>query len=266
MEEKGIYYSYDEKTYRADPRLNKSYLNNFCKGQAPRQALFAKETTSLSEGRKVHSFIEDGLNQFAVSPHADFRKKEAKEWKAEQEANGLTVIKEEELEKLTQIRTEVAYCCEAEDIDITLGHHEVTVFSEKEKVRLDYLHGDHIIDWKTGKSAEPGAIDRAMDFFNYDLQAFMYSKVYREVTGNEPKFSFVFVELEAPYSTTFVEMSDEGLALGEAKYNYAKERLEYLRKNNRLGSSYVEGSHIYKPAPWSLSKYNVVTEQECAFK
>lgn len=256
----GIFNGYPERDYRKDPRLNKSYLNNFCKGNAPRQALYQKDSGSLGLGRQIHSYIESGLKEFAISPYDNFRTKDAREWKKDQEDNGRSVITSEDVEVFDTIKAEVHKITHNNGTDIELGSHEVTCFTDTEKCRLDFLnkHGDVIIDWKSCQSADPRSIDKAIYQYNYDLQAFFYKKVYEELSGQTCRFDFVFFEMKAPYSTTYVQLSDTALALGEAKYIYATERLNTLKKLDNMGASYVDEAHTYEPADWAMTEYGLI--------
>lgn len=248
--------------YRALDLINKSHLSNFVPGGSPRQALYSKETKSLTDGTAFHSVMEHGIEgnpEIVVSPYPDFRTKDAKAWKAAREDEGKIIVKQEFIDRLTAARGYTVDLIKSQiGLDVTdgKGDHELTVVTDTEKIRLDYTRDEAHFDWKTVSSAHPAAVYKDIELYNYDLQSYYYSKVYHEVTGEWRPFVFAFQELKPPFNCVLVQISQntpEAWALAKSKYDQAYERMKSTPKHQ----SYTETMLFYEPSEFLMQRYNV---------
>ena len=101
------------------------------------------------------------------------------------------------------------------------GRNEVSFFCEYDGVmlraRMDRVLGAHVgIDLKSCQDASPEGFERAAYNYGYHMQAYFYSWIYEQVTGEQMKdFVFICVEKEAPHCVGLYRASPEMLELGK---------------------------------------------------
>jgi len=249
--------------YKKLDLLNKSTLNNFVPGNSPRQSLYKKDSSGFNEGTMFHSSMEFGLDnnpELVLSEYDAFRSNEAKIWKAKQEAAGKHVIKQDQMDAIKEARLMTIETIKSQigiDIEDGKGDHELTGVTDTEKIRLDYTRPEAHFDWKSSASAKPYSCMKDIETYNYDLQSYLYAKVYQEITGEMKPFIFVFQEIKAPFNCTLVQISEENTpeawALGKHKYDKALERMNSCSKSD----SYVATMQLYMPPKYTLDKYGV---------
>lgn len=196
----------------------------------------ADEKRSFVLGRALHHLVgaEKGFKElFVVQPEkiADAgesvakpwqgNRKACKEWKAAMKEQGISVLTPEDVLKL-------------EGMALSLGRHPlVTALSgqiehsyfwrDKEtgiwlKWRPDSTPTDSadFVDLKGTTDVRHLKLMRAIGDFGYHMQGALGREACRQLLGREMNsFSLFFVEWKAPWSTSFVQLKDGDLALGE---------------------------------------------------
>lgn len=83
--------------------------------------------------------------------------------------------------------------------------------------------GQHwLVDLKaTGQTANPDRFGSTAASYGYHLQAAFYLDGYEQITGHRARFLNVLVETAAPHFVAVVELDDEALDVGRAKYRDA---------------------------------------------
>lgn len=122
------------------------------------------------------------------------------------------------------------------------GKTELSLFTDKERVRLDLLTSDGwIVDVKTvsGTSEmplEPEEFAREFWRFGYDLQMYMYCKVARECGLDIKGFLFLCVDAKIPAGVRifYFKPEDEWFDYGKQRYETALKRLTAYDKNNAV--------------------------------
>lgn len=122
-------------------------------------------------------------------------------------------------------------------LDPTLGRAEVSLVARDPEAgvmlrsRADWLlnselAGVAVVDYKTTKCVEPGALSRDMYSYGYHIQAAFYLYVLRllGLATNTSRFLFLAQEKTPPYLTTFYEPDDTALAEGYARVREGIER------------------------------------------
>lgn len=208
--------------------LSKSMLWQF--RQSPhkwRRGKPFEATPAMQFGTLVHTLAlqpENVDQEFAISPFDDFRKKEAKEWKAKAEQGGKAVIKQAEFDhamRVAEAFTESTHL-------YSLGEHEteVAVYGEIAKFPVKCMidvvpkNGTALADLKTCTSIG-STYEMTQQIINmgYHMQAALYRDLYAMATGREiNKFKFVFVEKAAPYETALVTLQGVWLDRGRELY------------------------------------------------
>ena len=216
------------KEYRNDTRLNQSTLKLFlehdysiakAKAEAPH-----KPSPSMTLGSLVHGIIElRGAipYDFEVSPYGDFRKKEAKEWKAEKQALGITIVKQDELDQALAMANNVLHNTPPllkEIINSDESQREVAFFSGEHKALLDIVnrHGTIGADYKTTSATSVEEFMRDVRRYHYDLQAAHYMNLsYVE------EFYYIAVSSVEPYPVWCFKCSDSFIDGGQHKLDKA---------------------------------------------
>lgn len=167
-------------------------------------------------GREVDSILTemDKFQNTIISKYDDFRTKEAREWKAEQEALGKTVVKESEYEKIMAIAIAVQSTELWHDIeknftmqeiiqipDNSLGEHFDCLYGKLDAYRIDKDGVCDLLDLKTNQTADRREFFYKALKLGYFVQLKFYSNLlqakYPEITGF--RYWFVVAEKSEPY-------------------------------------------------------------------
>ena len=134
-----------------------------------------------------------------------------------------------ELEAMVAAVREQIGLLEADPPLFTDGRPEQTLLWDEQGVacraRLDWLRDDYtaIDDFKsTAKSADPLKWGQHTLFgMQYHLQAAMYRRAVRAVTGVEPEFRFVVCEITPPFACSVLTLDRDAWDLAESQLDYA---------------------------------------------
>lgn len=203
--------------YTQHPRLNPNYVR--------------VEDDKFSVGTVAHSVLLEGIDVVEVIEADDWRTKSAKEARDYARTQGkIPLLGKHYFDVLQlvdatrrQIAEHQAYPPLFQD-----GKPERTItWSEQGvqcKARLDWLHNDNsaVDDLKTtARSVKEDGLDKLIFGLSYDMQAAMYVRGVRAVTGVEPVFRFVFVETSPPYAMSVGTPSPAMYALADDRVNTA---------------------------------------------
>jgi exodeoxyribonuclease VIII len=186
-------------------------------------------------GSAFHTYcLEPHLfeSECVICPSVDRRTKIGKEtWALFMEASGSKiVIQEDDVERMNDMRDTLKMHGVAADLLFGDGaEYETTYISNRASVdcgsdmtadafkgRVDVVRRDSniMVDLKTCQDASPEAVRRTVLSFGYHVQAAFYSKLYRDVHGENPTFFFVFVEKEPPHGVLVVSLDDDWMEYG----------------------------------------------------
>jgi len=180
-------------------------------------------TPAMEFGSAVHSAAltpEAFRKDYACSPFDSWRTKESQEYKKDAEANGITILKEEEF--FRAMETAAFVMNDSEMPKIGEYSAEVAVFGKigntLVKGMIDIVpHDDKTLyDIKTTANIE-SLYDLQKTILNrgYHWQAALYLDLWNAATGEtRDQFVFAFVETSRPHETAFVKLSKEFLDLG----------------------------------------------------
>lgn len=236
-DKEGVVQAMPEATYRAEPALSTSQLKLMkCPAEfkldLDRQ--YAKrQTPSMELGTMFHTYLlEPALfdKTYVVMPdeRSNMRLKANREWKAEQEAQGVKLITEDDLRQLQRM-VEAVKKEEAYDM---LGHceTEVSVFSQTawpvaSKCRVDAYHPDTetVIDIKTtspGSASYRGFRNKSREF-DYDLQQWNYTHILATQGVTVRRWLWLVVETGGFYqAATYTYSKERMLKAGTKAHNY----------------------------------------------
>lgn len=194
--------------WTAHPRLNPDHQG--------------KDSKTFDVGRAAHRAVLGKGGDFVAYPSHVLAKNGAastayaKEWAVEMRARGLTPLKAEEVEAVNDMAGEIMGRLSAMGISFSPARSELTAIAEIDGVMCRAMV-DHaplnsrmpLWDIKTTTDASPDAVIRSVTSWGYDIQAAHYLKVWEAATGERRRFRFIFVEKEAPFEVSIVELLNE---------------------------------------------------------
>lgn len=226
-----------------------------------------KDTVAKYMGSLVHRLALDKGDDYAISPHDEYRTTEAKKWKRDVEEAGIIPVKQRDYDAALEMAATIRRSIEK----ATQGHPyetEVVVAWKRGerwcRLMLDVwcpplLYG---FDAKTIASADDLSVDRAFANY-YGRQDAWYLEGIEAVTGKtgRARFGFMFVEKEAPWLDRFAE-STEAMRHGC--------RLEIDRAFRTFDECMSAGDwpgyapHRAFPSSWQLREWTEAELQEAA--
>ena len=196
----------------------------------------AEQTPSMVFGSACHKMIlepNDFGSEYAIDPGINRRTNAGKaEWEAFcEEHKGKTVISIADRDTMVEMEAAMERCALANELLRGEGQTEVPIFwtdhetGEACKCKLDRIvkiDGRYVIvDYKTTVSAETNRFNSEIWKMGYYFQAGMYSEglMISLKLDYRPGFMFVPQEKKAPYAVNVIEVSDEVMNAGVAKYH-----------------------------------------------
>lgn len=195
-----------------------------------------EQTPAMAFGSACHKYIleKDSFgDEYAVAPQVDKRTKAGKEeWEQFCAENaGKTIIGWDDLTTMTEMHEALTYCPLASKLLFGKGETETPYFwtdpdtGEKCKVKLDrlvkYNRRWYVVDYKTAQCAETNRFNSEIFKLGYFMQAAMYTEgvMRAKKMKKRPGFLFVVQEKKAPYSVNVIEVSEEVIGAGDAKFH-----------------------------------------------
>jgi exodeoxyribonuclease VIII len=179
-------------------------------------------------------------NEYAVSPAGvDKRTKDGKAiWEAFMAENeGKEIVPADKAEAMAGMEAALEACPLAHYLIRGDGQTEVPVFwtdpetGEKCKAKCDRVLKDqdgkfYIVDYKTTSHADTEHFNRSIFDFGYHFQAGFYTEGLMTALDLDyrPMFVFVAQEKEAPYAVNVIEVSDDVMKVGVAKFHELLEK------------------------------------------
>jgi hypothetical protein len=184
-------------------------------------------------GTAAHSLFLEGEAGVHVVYADDWRTRAAKDERDLARAHGRIPMLAKHYADVEKMVTSVRSQLEAFDVDPPLfsdGAAERTIVWDENGVlcraRLDWLRDDLLAcdDLKTTRaSASPEQWRRIAFNIGADVQAALYGRGIRAVTGHDPQFRFVVCETVSPFAVSVVELDEVAVAVGNAKVDRALE-------------------------------------------
>lgn len=196
-----------------------------------------EQTPAMAFGSACHKFILEGYDAFceeyAVAPNVDKRTKAGKEeWEAFcAENEGKTIVSKDDYDTFADMSMQIGRCKLAYDLLNKKGNTEEAFFwtdpetGEKCKIKTDrlvkYNRRWYVVDYKTCQSAETMRFNSEIWRLGYYFQAGMYTEgvMAAKKLKKRPGFLFVAQEKKPPYSVNVIEVSEEVMNAGVAKFH-----------------------------------------------
>jgi len=200
-----------------------------------------EQTPAMAFGSACHKFIlepADFGNEYAVAPQVDRRTKEGKAaWEEfQQNTEGLTIISLDDAQTIWAMEEALGKCPLARKLIRGKGETEQAFFwtdpetGEKCKIKTDrlvkYNRRWYVVDYKTTQCAETFRFNSDIWKMGYYMQAGMYTEgvMHAKKLKKRPGFLFVAQEKKPPYSVNVIEVSEEVMNAGVAKFHELLEK------------------------------------------
>ena len=273
--EPGLVHDLAESAYHADPveagSLSSTMAKLILKSPAHlRHYLDAprESKAAFDFGSVVHGLVLGKGWDVAALDYDSWRTKEAREARAEVEAQGKIALLQKDYAEAQAVADAVKNHPIAGPLFAGNGQAEVSAFGQHEtgiwmRGRFDWLTPSGIlVDLKTARSADPADFASTSNSFGYDVQAAHYMAVHELATGEKPKaFVHVLVEKEPPYLPSVVQLDEDFLDLGRSKLDRAIHRYKHCLETDQW-PGYPATLHHVAPKPWMLYAEEDQTEQE----
>lgn len=233
-----------------------------------------KETDALALGRAAHHLLlgeDDFSTLFVARPDRwdSWRTNDAKAWKADQEAQGRTVLLPNQLEQIRGMARSLAKhpLVQAGILNGEIEHTIVAKHKETGlwlKGRPDAIPNDSgdFADLKTTVSVQTADLARAIAEHGYHQQAALIAYIWHAITGSDiASFSFVFVEKTPPFCCRVVTLKDTDLARGERQNEVAIKRFaECMESGEWPGPGSADAEYLELPE-WAQKKIDSQLEK-----
>lgn len=209
-----ILYDLEESAYHARPELSSTGARRLLESPAKfkwEQDHPRESTATFDLGTATHSKIL-GVGSPAVvypdehlTPSGNVSTKAATlSWAAEQRANGLVPIGQDEARKVDGMAEAVLANPDARAILENIAGREVSIIVDVEGVptraRFDIYDGVDAADLKTARDASPKGFNTSVGRYGYHVQERWYRDAHTAETGIDlQSFKFIVVENTAPY-------------------------------------------------------------------
>lgn len=194
-------------------------------------ARVVKETAAFAFGRAAHALFL-GEPEFAayyvLSPYDDFRSKEAREWRDDQER---TIVKARDMDVIhamvaaMRATPQTARAFQSGKPEVSIIWH-IDGMGIWLKSRPDWLPADpskeFVAEYKTTVSIEPRRLSNDVFRYGYDIQAALVVDGITAVTGKKPLgVAHIVQEKEPPFLCDLRMFTPEQLDIGRTRYLHA---------------------------------------------
>jgi len=252
-------YDIEWNDYLAIDALNQSRLKKIL--VAPR--LFdsdeKEETTSLSTGKILHTFLEHkSLSEFACMPKTDRRTKAGKEFAAqfEEDNQGKIVISSIQYELITRLAEGFNNHPHAAKI-LHNSKPEKTAISKLGnlmcKGRFDLLQEDLelIVDVKTTRRNTKREFENDCVTHGYQFQLAFYERLYQTISGSRPTMAIITFETQPPYEVSLYYPDDDFMQYGRDKMTEAFDKFKRCKELGYFPIKQEDGVGETLSLPWS---------------
>jgi len=223
----------------------------------PRKAVF-------DFGRAAHTLVLGSGQEIVRIDAEDWRGKAAREQRDAVYAEGLTPLLKHEYQQACEMADAIAaHPIASALLNPDRGKPEQsaywldTDYDVMRRCRFDWLpetDGGRLVlpDYKTARSAEPGAFSRAAASFGYHMQAAWYIDAARAL-GLAEDISFVFIAQEktAPYLVTVVELDYLSVDAGR-RHNDDAMHIYRQCIDSGVWPGYADGIEVISLPTWAF--------------
>ena len=228
----------ENQVYHQSAGISSSTLRRFKQSQLHAMQEVVEQTPAMAFGSAAHSLIVEGEdafnNEVAVLTGSPYTASN-KELKKEYESRGLTVIKQDDRDKIYAMNdalldeSKVYLNADAGEYPgaFDTPYENALYWYEKDtllKLKGDVLrypvvkpYADNaivVVDYKTTADCSVRGFTSSIKKFQYDLQAAFYKRGFEKAGFTVQDFIFVAQEKKAPYASKIFKMSQEDMERG----------------------------------------------------
>jgi hypothetical protein len=187
-------------------------------------------TRAMEIGTFFHelTLLDNAPKNIAIrppGPEGDFRKSEGKAWRKAQEAEGKTILTQDEYDSIYGMRDSIMRNPKLR-YAIETGAREFSLFapfnlggSVMRKGRIDLVTtAASLLDFKTTTDASLSAFSKTIANMGYHRQAAYYLDLAKENGLPHTEFVFVAVEKVKPYAVGIYYLDQESIGIGRKRY------------------------------------------------
>lgn len=243
----GFHRNVSKADYLSDPCDRPSLTNSIAKLMVQRSPAHAwsahpkganhrrEPSEAMKNGTLLDSLLFGGDAELVESPYDDYRKNEAREWKALQELAGKLPVKAKELKYARLAADAIREGWAAQGLALSGEDQLVVVWDEESssgpvrcRARLDHWIADDllIVDGKTTENAHPSAVAKTMVNLGYCVQEAAYVSAIETLmpeAAGRVRMLFAFAETEPPYATLVAHGAGTMRTLGRHYWRRAVE-------------------------------------------
>ena len=262
----GLHKDVPYEVYASWDALRSSYLSKF--KRSPRHALSYRlnprePSAAMNLGTAIHSAVlepEMFEKEYAAAPKVDRRTKPGKATWAEFLAQNpkVSVLSSENMDTCLRIRESVWSEPWAEALLGGKGENELcAVWQDPEfkvacKCRVDRFSASRgaIIDLKTTRDASREAFGRAIENYDYHVQAAFYLDGFDAISPHPRTFLWIAIEKEPPYGASVGEADSADLEEGRRRYKAAI-GMHLEAERTGVWPGYPSEIQIFQRPPWA---------------
>lgn len=234
-----------------------------------------KTTPALDFGKATHCLLlgdEVFAEKFCVRPegYPDYRKAEAREWRDEMEANGLTILTPDQIDRIKRIAADAATYPLVQQ-GILNGKIERTLCWKDPatgiwiKCRPDAVPSSSGIfcDLKTASSFDEDFLERQIFDAGYYLQAAMTRMVCRSLKVPFETFALLYVLNDDVPDTAHAEIADFELDRGERAIRWCLDTIAACLKSGDWPGAqpFNNGERALQIKPWAKDRLDQFLQQ-----
>lgn len=274
-----VIYNLPEAEYHARPELSKSQLDKFIASPLDYYDNYVSPTPAprtqspaFTLGSAVHCLLlepDTYVDRFIVEPQGiNKRTKEGKAIHAQfvEQAAGREILTAEQYSDAKAMCESVEGHKEAYRLLCDMTDAEASVIYEfnglQMRSRWDGItNNGKIIDVKTTQDASYNGFEKSIINFNYQVQAFLYSRAYELAFGETPVFKFICVEKRRPFNVGIYDMDDNWLENGYQNALKATNHLKWCLQHNQWPKHNGNKTKTLKAPSWIVRKTERLAEE-----
>lgn len=204
-----------------------------------------KVTSAMNKGSLFDCLLtepETLKDRFLVSEYAEFRTNESKAWKASVEADGITVIKQTDMDAAqaqlgaVQANPDAMKLIRGSQKQVAFRHRTKYGFDAKGLIDIVPAANDTLVDIKTCQASaleSHRSLQRHIFEWSYHLQAGAYAEGFSLASGSErTKFKFIFVTSAPPFRVAVINLPLCAIMLGADQYRAGMARFAECLKTD----------------------------------
>ncbi len=270
-----IIYEMSDEEYFSIDALNASTLKNMVNPQKAKYTMDnPKTSTAMVFGTQFHDFVLRGIKpeltlcnpKNIVSQYDEFRTKEAKQWRVDQESKGMKVWKLKDVYEADHGTVHLIKQMEAMSAEINRleGFKEELASSKTEvvilwdrnglpcKAKLDMYNPESNYVWDLKTCGNLDKFDADVINYGYYISAAWYIEAARQIDGKTRGAMFAVAGKDEPYQAMLKEVPDVLVDVAEGKIDELIDVYKACKSSGEWPSPYTTSAMMIDVPGWFL--------------